>query len=214
MPAPASPYRSLPPHLSPLRPMGHLGLVSFALGLMVTFGLVVYATWLAFGVVSAVGSAAQHGWFLHGSRQNDRRHGAVAAERTATAPPVAAVPVAPTSSGSTLAFDQLWTCGDGDTIVAGAPTVGTSAHTGESVIQVPVTLTNNTERDWSPVSTTFAGTLDRAPVVESAEGDWMYAAPIVPHTSVTLTKVFVGGAGRFALTVSTPHGVASFTGRV
>ncbi|MGH3770852.1 MAG: hypothetical protein ACRDRW_05560, partial [Pseudonocardiaceae bacterium] len=138
-----------------------------------------------------------------------QQHSAVAAEHIATA-----VPVAPTPSGSQLAFDQLWTCGDGNTIVAGAPTMGTSAHTGEPVIQVPVTLTNNTERAWSPVSSTFAGTLNRAPVAESAEGDWMYSAPIVPHTSVTLTRVFVGGAGRFALTVRTPHGVALFSGRI
>lgn len=187
--------------------MGHVGIVSFALGLMVMLGLVVYATWLAFGVVSTIGGATK---LEYGSRE----HGAVAAGHVATPSPVAAVPVASTPSGSTLAFDQLWTCGDGTTIVAGPPTVGTSAHTGQSVIQVPVTLTNNTEQDWSPVSTTFAGTLNRASVAESAEGDWMYAAPIVPHTSVTLTKVFAGGAGRFALTVSTPHGVALFSGRV
>jgi hypothetical protein len=169
--------------------MNPCGIVTFALGLMVTFGLVVYATWLALGTLIAAGSTTPH------AEHVPSEHGS-------------------SGPGSALAFDQLWAANDGNTIVAGAPTVGTSAHTGEPVIQVPVTLTNTTERDWSPVSTTFVGTLNHAPVAESAEGDWMYRAPIAAHTSVTLTKVFVGGRGQFTLTVQTPHGVALFTGRI
>jgi hypothetical protein len=92
--------------------------------------------------------------------------------------------------------------------------MGTSAETGESVIVVPVTLTNNGERDWNPVSTSFVGKLNHATVPESAEGDWMYRTPIVAHTSVTLTKVFVAGPGQFSLTASTPNGVALFSGQV
>jgi hypothetical protein len=113
-----------------------------------------------------------------------------------------------------MAFDQLWTAGDGNTIVAGTPTVTTSERTGEPVIRIPVTLTNNGEREWNPVSTTFIGRLNHAPVPESTEGDWMYSTPIVPHTSVTLTKVFVTGPGEFTVTISTPHGVALFTGQI
>jgi hypothetical protein len=82
------------------------------------------------------------------------------------------------------------------------------------MIQVPVTLTNNGERDWVPESTGFVGTLDNAPIPESTEGDWMYRAPIVPHTSVTLTKVFMSKPGQFGLKVSTPDGVALFAGQV
>jgi hypothetical protein len=212
--ASAPPHGSLTPQLSPLRPRNSFGIMIFALSLMVPFGLVVYATWLAFGAVATAGTGAinstQHGSLGHGFLG----HGADAAEHIATAPPVAGVPVAPTPSGSILAFDQRWTSSDGNTIVAGAPTVGTSAHTGESVIRVPVTLTNITDRDWSPLSTTFGGTLNRAQVAVSAEGDWMYKAPIAPHTSVTLTKVFAGGRGQFTLTIHTPHGVALFTGHV
>jgi hypothetical protein len=191
--------------------MNRFGMVSFTLGLMVTFGLVVYATWLAFGAVTALGNAAQH---VGSGAAGSAPHGAVAGKHIPTAPPVTAVPVVPTPSGSTLAFDQLWTSSEGNTVVAGTPTVGTSAQTGESVIQVPVTLTNNTERNWNSGSTTFAGTLNRAPAPASAEGDWMYSAPILPHTSVTLTKVFLGRRGQFTLTVSTPHGAALFTGRI
>lgn len=203
MSASAPSHGSLAPRLAPVRPLGHFGMVSFALGLMVMFGVMVYVAWSAFGIVSALGDGARR----------------VAAAPPVAAPPVAAAPVGaapvrPTPSGSVLAFDQLWTCGDGNTIVAETPTVGTSTHTGESVIKVPVTLTNNTERDWNPESTTFAGTLNRTPVEESAEGDWMYRASIAAHTSVTLTKVFVGGRGRFALSVSTARGVALFTGRI
>lgn len=176
------------PQPSLARPMNPFGIVSFALGLMVTFGLVVYTLWSAVGTLVTVGHTARHAGSTVG-------HGSL-------------------EHGSPLAFDQLWAASDGNTIVAGAPTVGTSAHTGEPMIQVPVTLTNNTERNWGPASTTFAGTLNHAPVEESTEGDWMYRSPIVPHTSVTLTKVFAGGRGQFTLTVSTPHGIALFTGRI
>jgi hypothetical protein len=56
--------------------------------------------------------------------------------------------------------------------------------------------------------------LNQAPVAESTEGDWMYRTPIVPHTSVTLTKVFLSKPGQFALKVHTPDGDASFAGLV
>ena len=82
------------------------------------------------------------------------------------------------------------------------------------MIVVPVTLTNNCERDGNPVSTSFVGKLNHATVPESAEGDWMYRSPIVAHTSVTLTKVFAAGPGQFSFTASTPNGVALFSGHV
>jgi hypothetical protein len=62
--------------------------------------------------------------------------------------------------------------------------------------------------------TSFVGTLNHAPVPESTEGDWMYRAPIVPHTSVTLTKIFLGRPGQFTMKVSTPQETASFAGRI
>jgi hypothetical protein len=93
-------------------------------------------------------------------------------------------------------------------------TSNSSVHPGASVIQVAVTLTNNGDKEWSPVFTTFDGTLNRAPVQESSEGDWRYSMPIAPNTSVTLSKVFLGGGGQFSLAVSTSDGVALFTGRV
>jgi hypothetical protein len=201
--APASPYRFFGPQPRHLRPPHRFGGVSFTLGLLVAFGLVVYATWLGVAALTAVEDATQ------------RVGSTGATTRLATALPETAPPaVAPTPSGATMAFDQLWTASDGNTIVAGAPTVGTSMETGEPVILVPVTLTNNGERDWNPVSTSFVGKLNRATVPESAEGDWMYRSPIVAHTSVTLTKVFVGGPGQFSLTANTPNGVALFSGRI
>jgi hypothetical protein len=201
--APASPYRFFGPQPRHLRSTNRFGGVSFTLGLLVAFGLVVYATWLGVAALAAVDGATQ-------------RVGATGATtQLATAPPQTAPQVvAATPNGTTMAFDQLWTASDGNTIVAGAPTVGTSAQTGEPVILVPVTLTNNSERDWNPVSTSFVGKLNRATVPESAEGDWMYRSPIVGHTSVTLTKVFVGGPGQFSLTANTPNGVALFSGRI
>jgi hypothetical protein len=175
--------------------------VSFALGLMVAFGMVAYVAWLAAAALTAVGNAAQH------------VSGSVAGERVAAPLPVAALP-GPTPPGATLPFDHLWISHDGNTIVAGTPTVGISALTGESMIQVPVTLTNNGEWNWSPELTSFVGTLNHAPVPESTEGDWMYRAPIVPHTSVTLTKIFLGRPGQFTMKVSTPQETASFAGRI
>ncbi len=201
MSVPAPLYGSFAPPPNPLR--NGPGLVTFALGLMVAFGLV---AWLAAAALAGVGGAIQHvGGAVTGAAQPTQ---------SATTPQVAARPVAATPSGTIMTFDHLWTAGDGNTIVAGAPTVGISAHTGESVIRVAVTLTNNGERAWNPVSTSFIGRLNRAPVPESTEGDWMYSTPIVAHTSVTLTKVFVAGPGQFTLSMSTPHGVALFTGQV
>jgi hypothetical protein len=195
-----------------------MGLVTFVLGLMTAFGLVVYVAWFAVAGLVAVGSAVQH---VGGAITGSGEHGVSApstpargaGKAVATVPPVPTRP-AGTPSGTTMAFDQLWTSSDGNTIVAGAPTVSTSTQTGESVIRVPVTLTNNGERDWNPVSTTFVGRLNHATVPESTEGDWMYSTPIVPRTSVTLTKVFVTGPGQFTLTMSTPHGEALFSGQV
>jgi hypothetical protein len=201
--APASPYWFFGPQPRHLRPTPRFSGVSFTLGLLLAFGLVVYATWLGVAALTAVKGATQ------------RVGSTGATTRLTTALPETAPPaVAPTPSGATMAFDQLWTASDGNTIVAGAPTVGTSMETGEPVILVPVTLTNNSERDWNPVSTSFVGKLNRATVPESAEGDWMYRSPIVAHTSVTLTKVFVGGPGQFSLTANTPNGVALFSGRI
>lgn len=203
MSAHASPYRFFGPQPRHLRPTNRFGVLSFAVGLLVAFGLVVYATWLGVAALTSVESATQHVGVTG------------ATTHLASALPVATPPaVAATPSGTTMAFDQLWTASDGNTIVAGAPTMGTSMETGEPVILVPVTLTNNGERDWIPESTSFVGKLNRATVPESAEGDWMYRSPIVAHTSVTLTKVFVGGPGQFSLTALTPNGVALFSGRI
>ncbi len=201
----AQPYGSFAPRPTSLR--GGMGVVNFALGLLVVFGLVLYGGWLIVASISAFTDSDQPSSDQHSAAQH-----VGAARHSATLP--VRVPEPPTPSDSTLAFDQLWISGDGNTIVAGAPMVGVSALTGESLIQIPVTLTNNGEQSWSPESTAFLGTLNRAPVAESTEGDWMYRSPIAPHTSVTLNKVFVGTPGQFALTVNTPHGVASFAGRV
>ncbi|HEX6402606.1 MAG TPA: hypothetical protein VF003_05515 [Pseudonocardiaceae bacterium] len=210
---------AVPAQLSPLRGgSGFPGLVSFALGLVAAFGTAVYAVWLAVAAVAGMGAAAEHasgaaaGAALHSGAMHATN--AVAHSAPAQTRPAAAVLPAATPTGSTLAFDQLWISRNGNTIVAGVPTVGVSALTGESMIQVPVTLTNNGERDWIPESTGFVGTLNHAPIPESTEGDWMYRSPIVPHTSVTLTKVFVSKPGQFGLTVNTPDGVASFAGQV
>ena len=194
---------SVPAQLSPLR--GGVGGVSFALGLVVAIGVVVYAVWLA---VAAVAALPAMGATPTDSSLVD------AVQHSVARPAAATLPVPPTPTGATLAFDQLWVSRNGNTIVAGVPTVGISALTGESMIQVPVTLTNNGERDWKPEATGFVGTLNQALVAESTEGDWMYRAPIVPHTSVTLTKVFLGKPGQFNLTVHSPDGDASFAGLV
>lgn len=207
MSVPAQPYGSFASPPGPLR--GGMGIVTFVLGLVAAFGLVMYVAWLAVAAVAGVGDATEHvsGAVVDSAQQRD-------AAQIAVAPPVPAPLAPPTPNDATLAFEELWISGNGNTIVVGTPTVGFSALTGESMIQVPVTLTNNGERDWSPEPTGFVGTLNRAPLAESAEGDWMYRVPIVPQTSVTLNKVFVGHPGQFTLKVSTPEGVASFTGRI
>ena len=194
MSVPASPYGSFTPLPSPSRPGYNPGIARVVLGLLATIGLMMWAAWLAMAGVAVGGG--QH---------------------IATAPPVHALPAVPTPAGTTVSFDQVWTFSDGNTIVAGEPKVGISdsaLHPGASVIRVAVTLTNNGEQKWSPVFTTFSGTLNHAPLQESNEGDWNYSTPIVPHTSVTLSKVFLGGSGQFTLAVRTPQGVALFTGQV
>jgi hypothetical protein len=230
--APASSYGSFAPPPNPSRPMygsgiarhriahhriahhritrdriacigiARIGIARIAFGLLGAIGFMVYATWLTIAAVTAGGVAVQH----------------VATAPVASAPAVPALPAAPTPKGSTVAFDQVWTSSNGNTIVAGEPTVGISdsvLYPGASVIQVTVTLTNNGEKEWSPVHTTFGGTLNRVPLEEANEGDWEYSTPIVPRTSVTLNKVFLGGGGgQFTLAVKTPQGVALFTGQV
>jgi len=201
----AQPYGSFAPRPTSLR--GGMGVVNFALGLLVVFGLVLYGAWLVVAAISAITGSDQPSAAAHAGDSV-----ADSTQSTAALAPVRTPE--PTPTGSTLPFDQLWISGDGNTIVAGAPMAGISPLTGESLIQIPVTLTNNSEQNWIPESTAFLGTLDRAPVAESTEGDWMYRSPIVPHTSVTLNKVFVGTPGQFTLTINTPHGTASFAGRV
>ncbi len=199
MSVPAPPYRSFAPPPCPSRRMHSLrprpaGVAHVTLGLLATIGLMMWAAWLAIAGVAIGGG--QH---------------------VAAAPGVQALSTAPTPTGSTVAFDQVWTASNGNTIVAGEPQVDTSdsaLHPGASVIRVAVTLTNNGEKEWSPVFTTFGGTLNRVPLQESSEGDWKYSTPIVPHTSVTLSKVFLGGGGQFTLAVNTPPGMALFTGQV
>lgn len=174
------------------------GLAHTLLGLLTTIGLMMCAAWLIFAGVAIGG-------------------GTGTVQQVAAAPPVPALPPAPTPAGSTVAFDQVWTSSNGNTIFAGQPKVDISEsplHLGAPVIRVAVTLTNNGDKDWSPVFTTFSGTLNRTPVQESSEGDWRYSTPIAPYTSVTLSKVFIGGGGQFTLAVRTPDGVALFTGRV
>ena len=131
-----------------------------------------------------------------------------------TAAPIGAVP----TEAATLPFGETWTSDNGNTILVGQPEVGTSESplsSDESVISVPVTLTNNGTEEWATVFTTFGGTLDGAPATESfSEGDFLYSTPLAPGASVTLTKVFEGGPGEFTLTASAPHGVAFFTGQV
>lgn len=192
---PAPSYGSFaPPRTS--RPRNGSGIARALLSLLTTIGLMMFAAWMIFAGVAIGGGPVQ---------------------QVAATPPVRALPAEPTPPGSTMPFDQVWTTSDGNTIVAGAPKLGTSdssLHPGASVIRVAVTLTNNGDKEWSPVFTTFSGTLNRAPVHESSEGDWRYSAPIAPNTSVTLSKVFLGGGGQFSLAVSTSDGVALFTGRV
>jgi hypothetical protein len=185
-------------HRSGIAPVGitRSGMARIAFGLLAMSGLMMYAAWLTLAGVTAGGGAVQH---------------------VAAAPPVPALPAAPTPKGSTVAFDQVWTSSNGNTIIAGEPKMGLSdsaLRPGASVIRVAVTLTNNDEKEWSPVFTTFGGTLDHAMLQESNEGDWKYSTPIVSRTSVTLSKVFLGGGGQFTLAVKTPQGVALFTGQI
>lgn len=194
MSVPASPYGSF------ARPMYRLrrrsgGFAHVVLGLLATIGLMMWAAWVAIAGVAIGGG--QH--------------------VAAADPAVRELPAGPTPPGTTVAFDQVWTAGNGNTIVAGEPKVDTSdsaLHPGASVIRVAVTLTNNSDQEWSPVFTTFGATLNRATLQESNEGDWKYSNPIVPDTSVTLSKVFLGGGGQFTLAVNTPQGVALFAGQV
>lgn len=170
---------------------------------LASVGLVLCIAWAA-----AFGSAAQQV-----SSELDRVGAAPVAPQLSPAPNGAAP-----SDDATVPFGQVWTSSNGNTIMAGIPQTGTSEsplEPGAAVIRVPVTLTNNGQEEWSPVFTTFGGTLNGAPVEEAmGEGDWMYSTPLAPGASVTLTKVFLGGPGDFTLTVSTPHGVAFFTGQV
>ncbi|MGH3933618.1 MAG: hypothetical protein ACRDS1_01315 [Pseudonocardiaceae bacterium] len=189
---PAPPYGFFAP---PSRPLHGPSAVRVGLGLLATIGLMMWAAWLAMAGVAIGGAGAQQ-------------------VATTPAPELAA---APTPPGSTVAFDQVWTSSAGNTVIAGRPIVDTSGsprQLGAPVIRVAVTLTNNGATDWSPAFTTFSATLNRAPVQESSEGDWKYSTPIVPYTSVTLSKVFLAGSGQFTLAVHTPDGVALFTGRV
>ena len=204
----AQPYGSFTPRPTALR--GGVGVVNFALGLLVVAGLVVYGAWMVVAAVSAITGSDQPSIQQEAS---DSAAGSTPHSASHAALPTGRLPGPPTPHGSTVAFDQLWISGDGNTIVAGAPMVGISALTGESMIQIPVTLTNNGEQNWSLESTAFLGTLNHAPVAESTDGDWMYRSPIVPHTSVTLNKVFVGTPGQFTLSITTPQGIASFTGQ-
>jgi hypothetical protein len=138
------------------------------------------------------------------------------APQIATAPAVPALPP-PTPAGSTVAFDDVWTFTNGNSIVAGEPKVGPSdspINPHAPVIRVAVTLTNNSDQEWNPVFTTFDGALNGAPLQESNEGDWLYSRPIVPHSSVTLSRAYLGSPGEFTLTVHSPDGVAAFTGQV
>lgn len=189
-----------PPFGPAARPFGA---VSFALGLTVAFALVVYAGWLAIAGATALGHAA-------GAAAQQLR----AAQHPVTAPPAGGRAAPATPPGTTLAFDQLWTAPNGNTIVAWAPLAGTSGYSGQPVIQVSVTLANNGEREWNPGTLSVRATLNQAPAPQTTEGDWMYTTPIAPHTSVTLTKVFAAVPGQFTLAVHTPDGVAVFTGRV
>ncbi|MGH4010095.1 MAG: hypothetical protein ACRDTH_18400 [Pseudonocardiaceae bacterium] len=195
MSVPASPYGSFGPLPSPPPPMSRSGFAHVVLGLLATIGLMTWAAWMAIAGVAIGGS--QHA--------------------AAAVPGVRELPAAPTPPGSTVAFDQAWTASNGNTIIAGQPSMDISnsaLYPGASVIRVAVTLTNNSEKEWSPVFTTFGATLNRTTLQESNEGDWKYSTPIVPHTSVTLSKVFLGGGGQFTLAVNTPQGVALFAGQV
>ncbi|HEY6422250.1 MAG TPA: hypothetical protein VIY28_03185 [Pseudonocardiaceae bacterium] len=179
------PFAPRPSHSPP--PMNVPSSTGFMLGLLAAFVLVICASWLAGGT-----------------------------QQIATAPAVLAPPPPPTPAGSAVAFDSTWTFTNGNSIVAGEPTVGRSDstfHRDAPVIRVAVTLTNVSDQEWSPVFTTYGGTRNGTPLQESGEGDWLYSTPIVPHSSVTLSRAFLGSPGQFTLTVHSPHGVATFSGQ-
>lgn len=173
----------------PINAPSNAGLV---LGLLAALVLLLCASWLASHPVAA----------------------AVSTQQIATSP---GLPPPPSTEGSTVPFDGVWTFSTGNSIVASEPTVGPSdstSHPHAPVIRIAVTLTNNSDQEWSPVFTTFDGTLNGTSLLESSESDWSYSNPIVPHSSVTLSKAFLGSPGQFALTVHAPDGVATFTGQV
>ncbi len=164
-------------------------------------------------VLAALGLVLCIGWVAAiGAAANDVSTGSVAD------PGARALPV-PAADQPVLAFGETWTADNGNTVTAGSPELGSSASplsNGESVVRVPVTLTNNGDAPWNTVFTTFGGTMSGAPAQEAVgEGDWLYSTPLAPGASVTITKVFeVDAPGEFLLTVATPHGVAFFTGQV
>lgn len=189
---------------------GVLGITRATKGVATNKGLAVAGTVLAaIGLLLCIAWAAAFG--TAAARAGDEL------ARVGTPAPAGAQPAAPPDA-ATVPFGQVWTSSNGNTITTGTPETGSSEsplEPGEPVVRVPVTLTNNGQQEWNPVFTTFGGTLNGAPVQEAmGEGDWMYSTPIAPGASVTLTKVFLGGTGDFTLTVSTPHGVAFFTGRI
>ncbi|MGH3574736.1 MAG: hypothetical protein ACRDUW_23425, partial [Pseudonocardiaceae bacterium] len=59
MSAPASPYRFFGPQPRHLRRTNRFGNVTFTLGLLVAFGLVVYATWLGVAALAGVEGSTQ-----------------------------------------------------------------------------------------------------------------------------------------------------------
>lgn len=193
-------------------PLSILGLVFGIIGITrvskrvaTNKGLSVSGTVLAaFGLVLCIGWAA-----AFGNAVND-------VSTVSAADP--AVPAAPAEE-DVLTFGETWTSRNGNTVTAGVPELGASeSPIGDSglVVRVPVTITNNGDAPWNTVFTTFGGTMNGAPAPETVgEGDWLYSTPLAPGASVTLTKVFeVDGPGEFLVTVSTPHGVAFFTGKV
>lgn len=238
-----APGQFFPPNGYPPAPKNGLGTAGFVLGLLATLFAVIpiigVVAWplgilgLIFGLVglsrASNGMATNKGLAVAGAVLSavalvicmvwvaafGTAAGEIDAEIDALAPPAVDTATAPET---TLAFGQTWTSDNGNTIVAGTPDVRPSESpfsSGETVVSVPVTLTNNGTEEWATVFTTYGGTLNSTPAEESTgEGDWLYSTPLAPGASVTLTKVFVGGPGEFTLSISTPHGVAFFTGQV
>ncbi|MGH3823461.1 MAG: hypothetical protein ACRDRA_11630, partial [Pseudonocardiaceae bacterium] len=94
MSVPAQPYGSFPAPSSPLR--GGVGMVTFVLGLVAAFSVVVYAVWLVVTAVATVGTAADHvsGSVVDSVQRDDTG-------QTALAPPGAAPLAPPTPSDAT-----------------------------------------------------------------------------------------------------------------